>query len=132
MSQQAATITSLPMAFEMVKAMQAEGLEWGEGYRPLGRLAVAAIIEEQMVAAVDRHLAQLGIDDAPDRRNGHYSRHLLTTLGDIELRVPRTRRYSPTGVLRALAVLRLITNSNFVGCTTDRSAGFSPLRMRPV
>ena len=43
MSQQAATITSLPMAFEMVKAMQAEGLEWGEGYRPLGRRAVAAI-----------------------------------------------------------------------------------------
>jgi hypothetical protein len=28
------------------------------------------------------------------------------------------------------AVLRLITNSNLVGCTTGRSAGFSPLRMR--
>jgi putative transposase len=27
----------------------------------------------------------------------------LTTLGDIELRVPRTRRYSPVGVLRAYA-----------------------------
>ena len=105
MSQQAATITSLPMAFEMVKAMQAEGLEWGEGYRPLGRRAVAAIIEEQMAASVDRYLAQLEADDAsePDRRNGHYNRHLLTTLGDIELRVPRTRRYSPTGVLRAYA-----------------------------
>ena len=25
-----ATIESLPMAFEMVKAMQAEGLDWGE------------------------------------------------------------------------------------------------------
>jgi hypothetical protein len=35
MSQQAAPITRLAMAFEMVKAMQAEGLEWGEGYRPL-------------------------------------------------------------------------------------------------
>jgi hypothetical protein len=32
----------------------------------------------------------------------------------------------------AFAVLRLITNSNLVGCTTGRSAGFSPLRMRPV
>ena len=30
----------------------------------------------------------------------------------------------------ALAVLRLITNSNFVGACTGRSAGFSPLRMR--
>jgi putative transposase len=103
MSQQAATITSLPMAFEMVKAMQAEGLEWGEGYRPLGRQAVAAIIEEQMAASVDRHLAQLAADDAPDRRNGHYTRHFLTTLGDVELCVPRTRRYSPVGVLRAYA-----------------------------
>jgi hypothetical protein len=32
----------------------------------------------------------------------------------------------------ALAVLRLITNSNLVGCKTGRSAGFSPLRMRPT
>ena len=103
MSQQAATIASLPMAFEMVKAMQADGLEWGEGYRPLGRQAVAAIIEEQMATAVDRYLAELDGDDEPDRRNGHYKRHLLTTLGDIELCVPRTRRYSPTGVLRAYA-----------------------------
>jgi hypothetical protein len=31
---------------------------------------------------------------------------------------------------RALAVLRLIINSNLVGCTTGRSAGFSPLTMR--
>ena len=30
----------------------------------------------------------------------------------------------------ALAVLRLITNSNLVGACTGRSAGFSPLRMR--
>src|SRR5712691_3100188 len=103
MSQQAATITSLPMAFEMVKVMQAGGLEWGEGYRPLGRQALAEVIEDQMAMAIDRYLAQLAADDAPDRRNGHYKRHLLTTLGDIELCVPRTRRYSPVGVLRAYA-----------------------------
>jgi putative transposase len=103
MSQRAATIASLPMAFEVVKAMQADGLEWGEGYRPLGRQALQAIIEEQMAAAVERHLDQLGADDAADRRNGYYRRHLLTELGDIELQVPRTRRYSPVEVLRAYA-----------------------------
>jgi putative transposase len=91
------------MAFEVVKAMQADGLEWGEGYRPLGRQALQAIIEEQMAAAVERHLDQLGADDAADRRNGYYRRHLLTELGDIELQVPRTRRYSPVEVLRAYA-----------------------------
>jgi putative transposase len=103
MSQRAATITSLPMAFEIVKAMQADGLDWGEGYRPLGRQALEEIIEDQMAAAVDRHLDQLKADDAADRRNGYYRRHLLTELGDIELNVPRTRRYSPVEVIRAYA-----------------------------
>jgi transposase-like protein len=113
------------MAFEMVKAMQAEGLDWGEGYRPLGRQAVAAIIEEQMRAAVDRHLDQLEAGDAPDRRNGHYSRHFLTTLGDIELCVPRTRRYSPVGVLRAYArreaeIDRVILSGFVLGLATRK------------
>jgi hypothetical protein len=103
MSQRAATITSLPMAFEVVKAMQADGLDWGEGYRPLGRQALEEIIEGQMAAAVERYLDHLGVDDAADRRNGYYRRHLLTELGDIELNVPRTRRYSPTEVIRAYA-----------------------------
>src|SRR4051812_10084867 len=31
-----------------------------------------------------------------------------------------------------LAVLRLITSANLVGCKTGRSAGFMPLRMRPA
>ncbi len=30
---QAATIKSLPRAFRMMKAMQAQGIEWGEDYR---------------------------------------------------------------------------------------------------
>ena len=103
MSQRAATITSLPMALEVVKAMQADGLEWGDGYRPLGRQALEEIIEDQMAAAVDGYLDQLNADDAADRRNGYYRRHLLTELGDIELNVPRTRRYSPVEVIRAYA-----------------------------
>ena len=103
MSQQAATITSLPMAFEVVKAMQADGLDWDEGYRPIGRLALEKIIEAQMAAAVERYLQQLEADDVADRRNGTYRRHLLTELGDIELAVPRTRRYSPVEVIRAYA-----------------------------
>jgi len=98
-----ATIERLPEAFAMVKAMQADGLEWGEGYRPLGREALVAIVEGRMHEAVDHWLDVLGIDDKPDRRNGHYRRHLLTELGDIELAVPRTRRFSPTGVLKAYA-----------------------------
>src|SRR5262249_723840 len=37
-----------------------------------------------------------------------------------------------TSMPTALAVARLMTNSNLVGCTTGRSAGLAPLRMRPV
>jgi len=101
MPQRAATIESLPVAFEVVKAMQVGGLDWGEGYRPLGRRALAAILEDGMAERVDAWLDGLGSADEPDRRNGCYRRHLLTELGDIELAVPRTRRFSPTGVLRA-------------------------------
>jgi transposase-like protein len=83
--------------------MQADGLDWDEGYRPIGRQALEKIIEAQMAAAVERYLQQLEADDVADRRNGTYRRHLLTELGDIELAVPRTRRYSPVEVIRAYA-----------------------------
>jgi len=101
--QQAATIESLPMAFEFVKAMRADGLDWGEGYRELGRQTVARLIEAEMAAAVDRYFDQLDSEETADRRNGYYRRHLLTVLGDIELCVPRTRRFSPNAVIRAYA-----------------------------
>jgi hypothetical protein len=44
----------------------------------------------------------------------------------------RASSLSGTSRLSALAVLRLSTSSNLVDCTTGRSAGFSPLRMRPA
>src|SRR5262249_47443686 len=37
-----------------------------------------------------------------------------------------------TSMPSACAVARLMTNSNLVGCTTGRSAGLTPLRMRAV
>ena len=39
----------------------------------------------------------------PRRRNGFYPRYLLSELGDIELSVPRTRRFCPTEVLKSYA-----------------------------
>src|SRR5262245_38341515 len=44
------------------------------------------------------------------------------------------RASSLSGIWRpsALAVLRLITNSNLVGCSTGNSAGFAPLRILPA
>src|SRR3974390_1632153 len=42
------------------------------------------------------------------------------------------RRLSEIFTPSAFAVLRLMTSSNLATCTTGRSAGFSPLRMRPM
>jgi putative transposase len=100
---QAVTIRSLPRAFELVKGMRAQGLEWGEGYRGLGRAAIAAILAGQMGHAIDEHLDRMAALDQADRRNGSYRRHLLTELGEIALSVPRTRRFAPVAVVRAYA-----------------------------
>lgn len=103
MPMRALTMNSLPAAFGFVKAVEAQGWEWGEDYRPLGRKALADVIESEMAAAVDRHLERLEAEETADRRNGYYKRNLLTELGDIELKVPRTRLYCPTKVLRDYA-----------------------------
>jgi Transposase, Mutator family len=100
---QSETITSLPRALDLVKGMPGQGLEWGEGYRGLGRRAIAAILSGQMGQAIDEPLDRMAALDQADRRNGSYRRHLLTELGEIELAVPRPRRFASIAVLRAYA-----------------------------
>ena len=56
-----------------------------------------------MAEDVDRWLDNLDGAAASDRRNGAYRRNLLSELGDIELKVPRTRRYCPVSVIRSYA-----------------------------
>jgi putative transposase len=100
---QAVTIANVGRAFEFVKEMQSDGLVWGDDHRPLARAALAQILEHRMASAVERHLEQVAELGEDDRRNGSYGRHLLTALGDIELCVPRTRRFAAGAVLRAYA-----------------------------
>jgi len=135
---QAVTIRSLPKAFELVKDMQTQGLEWGEGYRSLGRDAIAAIVQGQMAQAVDEHLDRMATLDEADRRNGFYARHLLTELGDIELAVPRTRRFAPITVVRAYArrpeqVDRMILSCFVLGLSVRKvGEALLPILGRPV
>jgi putative transposase len=135
---QAVTIASLPRAFDLVKGMQGQGLEWGEGYRGLGRQAIAAILAGQMGHAIDEHLDRMAVLDQADRRNGSYRRHLLTELGDIELAVPRTRRFTPRAVLRAYArrpepVDRMILACFVLGLSTRKvGEALLPILGRPV
>ena len=135
---QAVTIRSLARAFELVKGMQADGLEWGEGYRALGRDALAGILQGQMSQAIDEHLDRMAALGTADRRNGSYPRHLLTELGDIELAMPRTRRFAPTAVLRAYArrpeqVDRMLLSCFVLGLSVRKvSEALLPILGRPV
>ena len=93
---QTATVKGRPAAFQMMKAMQAEGVEWGEDYRGGARQALVALLEG------DQHLERMAARGQADRRNG-CDRRLLTELGDLELAVPRTWTCSALKVVRAHA-----------------------------
>ncbi len=135
---QTATIKSLPRAFQMMKAMQAQGIEWGEDYRRAGAEALKGILAGRMAAAIDHHLDEMAARGEADRRNGSYHRHLLTELGDIELCVPRTRRYSPLTVVQAYArraghIDRMILACFVLGLSTRKvGEALLPILGRPV
>jgi len=135
---QAATITSLPVAFEMLKAMQAEDLAWGEDYRVAARQALTDLLEGRMVETIDRHLERMAERGQADRRNGCYRRGLLTELGAIELMVPRTRTFSALRVVHAYGrrvrdVDRMILACFVLGLSTRKVArALLPILGRPV
>jgi putative transposase len=135
---QTATIKSLPAAFRMMKAMQAEGVEWGEDYRGSARAALAELLEGRMGRLIDEHLERMAELGQADRRNGRYRRHLLTELGEIELAVPRTRSFSALKVVRAYArrakdVDRMILGCFVLGLSTRKvAAALLPVLGRPV
>ena len=124
---QTATTRNLSLAFESITEMALDAYGWGADYRPVGRKAVAEILEGRMAEAIDRHLEEMARRGAADRRNGHYRRHLLTELGDIELCIPRTRRCNPLAVVRAYGcraghIDRLILACFVLGLSTRKVA----------
>jgi transposase-like protein len=98
--QQVAAVRSVKQAVRMLKHMNVETPEWTD-YREAGRQALSGLLQERMHGLVGNRIAELAAAGLADRRNGSYRRELLTTLGVIELQVPRSRTFSPTGVLRA-------------------------------
>src|SRR5215470_1221832 len=69
--------------------------------------------------------------ERPRRGRATEQRNELAALHSI---TSSARRRKDSGIFSpiALAVVRFMTNSNLVGCKTGKSAGFSPLRMRPT
>ena len=131
-------VKTLPQAFQIIKEMNLSTEGWESDYRVAGRDALRAIVEQQMRERVSVYLEEMARLEVADRRNGSFSRHLVTELGDIELQVPRTRRFSPLAVVQAYArrarsVDQLILACFVLGISTRKVASaLLPILGEPV
>ena len=87
---------------------------------PMWRTARAHVPQ----VAMSPHRQQRDVSAASNSMTSS-AHHSITSLA-------ATSSLSGTSRPSALAVLRLITNSNLVDCMTGKFAGFSPLRIRPA
>jgi putative transposase len=123
--QQNVAIKSLPQAIEILQEMNVEGYSYPTDYRQAARQAIADLLESRMQNRIDSYLDDLARRGGVDRRNGSYTRHLLTEIGDIELCIPRTRKFNPVTVIekfarRAPQVERLIMACFLLGLSTRK------------
>ena len=69
--------------------------EWEGDFKPVARQALKQLMEKRLEEEMAQYLGLSRYEravDRPDYRNGHYVRHLLTEMGDLELLVPRSRK----------------------------------------
>jgi len=136
MNHRRVVITSLPQAYQVIKEMNLDHDE--SDYRSAGRQSLEAILENRMQERITYYLEEMARLGEADRRNGSFSRHLLTELGDIELSIPRTRRFSPVSIVRAYArrapqIDRLILACFVLGISTRKvSQALLPVLGEPV
>lgn len=69
--------------------------EWEGDFKPMARQELKRLLEKRLEEEMAEYLGVSRYEraaDRPDYRNGHYVRHLLTEMGDLELLVPRSRK----------------------------------------
>jgi transposase-like protein len=96
-----ATVRNVNRALKEVNAF-----EWEGDYRFATRNKLKEILEGSMATEVEQHLGRRPYErrdsgDKEDYRNGSYLRHFLTELGDLMVRIPRTRKGFISKVLEA-------------------------------
>jgi len=96
-----ATVRNVNRALREVNAFEREG-----EYRFETRNKLKELLEERMASEVERYLGRERYErregsDQEDYRNGKRPRHFLTELGDLILRIPRTRKGYVSRVLEA-------------------------------
>jgi putative transposase len=83
------------------------------------------VLENRMHNTVNGHLEQMRGAGLPDRRNGSFPSHLLMEVGDLELRIPRTRAFSARTLLkrfarRTVSIERMILMAFLLGLSTRK------------
>ena len=85
-----ATASNVSRALKEINAF-----EWEGDFKPVARQALKQLMEKRLEEEMAQYLGLSRYEravDRPDYRNGHYVRHLLTEMGDLELLVPRSRK----------------------------------------
>ena len=122
--QQVAALRSVRWVEDEIKRMNYQGEGWGM-VREATREAIVQVLEDHMRLVRRGYLREVARQGGVDRCNGYYARHLLTTMGDVELLVPRTRTFSALGILRAYArrtqdIDQLVLQSFVLGLSTRK------------
>ena len=96
-----ATVRNVNRALKEINAF-----EWEGDYRPAAREALKRILEDEVGEELEQYLGRgryerRGEGVWGDYRNGSRIRHILTELGDLMVRIPRTRKKFVSRVLEA-------------------------------
>jgi transposase-like protein len=96
-----ATVRNVNRALKEINAF-----EWEGDYRPEAANRLKDLLEERMGEELEHYLGRAKHErrekeDPEDYRNGSYLRHLLTEIGDLILRIPRSRKGFISKVLEA-------------------------------
>ncbi|NIO10910.1 MAG: IS256 family transposase [Deltaproteobacteria bacterium] len=121
-----ATPSNVSRAIEEINAF-----EWEGDFKPMARQALKQLVEKRLDEEMKQYLGLSRYERAADRvdyRNGHYTRHLLTEIGDLELSVPRSRKGRfPTKLIeryarRCRSVDRVLLACFCLGLSTRKAA----------
>lgn len=97
------TVKSLRQARRIIKGLMNSQIDGWYDWREGSRQAVKRVLEQRMQGRIRHYLEEELSQGISDRRNGSYRRQVLTSLGAIELEVPRTRHFNSVEIVRAYA-----------------------------